>query len=61
MPRETRYATPPAASFGHAATDSRASENEVFRKDGEFWKIAYHNRAFRLTGTKGFVYLAHLR
>jgi hypothetical protein len=59
MPRETRNVTSSSADFGDRAT-SRSSENEIFRKEGEFWTVGYGDRAFRLKDTKGFAYLAHL-
>jgi predicted ATPase len=60
MPRETRNATPPAASFGLGATVARLSENGIFRKEGEYWTVGYGRNSFRLKDTKGLGYLAHL-
>jgi tetratricopeptide (TPR) repeat protein len=60
MPRETRNPTPLAAASGPGATGSRPSENGIFRKEGEYWTVGYHNNAFRFKDTKGFAYLAHL-
>ncbi len=60
MPRETRNATPSAASSGPGATGSRSSENGIFSKEGEFWTVGYGGKTFRLKDTKGLGYLAHL-
>ena len=60
MPRETRNATPSAASSGPGASGSRSSENGIFRKEGEFWTVGYGGKTFRLKDTKGLGYLVHL-
>jgi hypothetical protein len=60
MPRETQSDASSPAAFGDGEAGSRSSVNGIFRKEGEYWAVAYGNRAFRLKDTKGFAYLAHL-
>lgn len=40
-------------------TDNGAARN-VFRREGEYWTIAYDGTTLRLRDTKGLRYLAHL-
>jgi hypothetical protein len=39
---------------------STATEQAIFRKEGEYWAIGYGRKSFRLKDTKGLGYLAHL-
>jgi non-specific serine/threonine protein kinase len=39
---------------------SRADEEAVFRREGEYWTVAYAGRMARLRGTKGMRYIACL-
>ncbi len=39
---------------------NESSSPYVFRKEGEYWTIAYDGRVFRLRDAKGMTYLAHL-
>jgi class 3 adenylate cyclase/CheY-like chemotaxis protein len=36
------------------------SEENIFRRDGEFWTIAYQGRSFRLRTSRGLAYIAFL-
>jgi class 3 adenylate cyclase len=42
------------------AADRQASPQAVFRREGEFWTIAYAGKTFRLRDVKGLRYLAFL-
>jgi hypothetical protein len=37
-----------------------APSGNVFRKEGEYWTIVYHDEVMRLRDTKGLRYIAHL-
>ena len=44
-----------------AATEtSPESTRQLFRREGDYWTIAYEGRTFRLRDTKGLAYLAEL-
>ena len=49
MLRPGRPRVPAAAPSGH-----------LFRKEGEYWTIVYHDEVLRLRDTKGLRYIAHL-
>jgi tetratricopeptide (TPR) repeat protein len=36
------------------------SQDEILRRDGDYWTVSYEGAAFRLRDTKGLQYLAHL-
>lgn len=36
------------------------ADQQVFRREGEYWTVAYQGRVMRLRHAKGFVYLASL-
>src|SRR5260370_5294618 len=59
MPRETR-----GAGLGltrvNAGPGVRVVQKGVFRKEGEYWTVAYGEISFRLKDSKGLGYLAHL-
>jgi tetratricopeptide (TPR) repeat protein len=55
----------PHRTAGVADTQARApsesaSARELFRREGEYWTIAYEGQTFRLRDTKGLTYLAEL-
>ncbi len=61
MPHETRSALSGSAIGGSVpSARSARTEKGVFRKEGEYWTVAYGGKAFRLKDTKGLGYLAHL-
>ena len=37
-----------------------ASQDEILRREGDYWTVSYEGAAFRLRDTKGLQYLAHL-
>jgi tetratricopeptide (TPR) repeat protein len=45
----------------NSQTTSSASEDEnIFRKDGDFWTVTHQGKTFRLRDSKGLEYIAHL-
>jgi predicted ATPase len=60
MAREMRSARSAAAAIGAPVPSVRSEQKAVFRKEGEFWTVAYGGNAFRLRDTRGLGYLAHL-
>ena len=62
-PRHSGIATviPPDPQRGPAETaGSKISQEGVFRKEGEYWTIAYRTGPFRLKEMRGLAYLARL-
>lgn len=59
--REIETLVPTAATVG-ASGVSRASHpaDGIFRREGEYWSVAFDGRAFRLRDSKGVRYLSHL-
>ena len=45
---------------GEVAAEASAEHGNVFRKEGEFWTIAYAGTIFRLKDANGLHYIAHL-
>jgi len=43
-----------------ASVASPAAAPSVFRREGEYWSVAFDGQAFRLKDIKGLQYLAHL-
>ena len=60
MPRETRSGRPISKGVGDAGARVRAVPKGVFRKEGEYWTVAYGENSFRLRDSKGLGYIAHL-
>ena len=55
-----RNARSAVAAIGAPVPSVRSEQKAVFRKEGEFWTVAYGGNAFRLRDTRGLGYLAHL-
>src|ERR1700731_4225477 len=60
MPRETRSGRPASKGVGDAGSSVGAVRKGVFSKEGEYWTVGYGGNSFRLKGTKGLGYIAHL-
>jgi len=62
--REARAAAEPAATRRATAAPvhplGAVPEEVVFRRDGDYWTIAYDDGVIRLRDSKGLQYLAHL-
>jgi hypothetical protein len=52
--------TRPAAQVGDVARRDPAAPERVFRREGDFWSIAFDHRTARLRDLKGLHYLARL-
>src|SRR5580700_11325938 len=60
MPGEEWSAQSSSSGAGGSTLGVRAVQTGVFRKEGEYWTVAYRGKSFRLKDTKGLGYLAHL-
>ena len=60
MVLEARSDQPGSADSGASAPTLRSAKKGDFRKEGEFWTIAYSESTFRLRDSKGLGYIAHL-
>src|ERR1700688_3534417 len=60
MARAMRNARSAVAAIGASVPSVRSEQKAVFRKEGEFWTVAYGGNAFRLRDSRGLGYLAHL-
>jgi hypothetical protein len=59
-PPEAVRVAPGASTPSMAAAPGRPSGGNVFRREGEYWTIAYGGTAIRLRDTKGLAYVACL-
>ena len=60
MPGEEWSAQSSSSGAGGSTPGVRVVQTGVFRKEGEYWTVAYRGKSFRLKDTKGLGYLAHL-
>src|ERR1700722_9151483 len=60
MTSDPRSARAGSADRGTAVPSVDRAGNGVFRREGEFWTIAYRGKPFRLKDSKGLGYIAHL-
>ena len=56
----TDDAEPALAAAPPAEWADPAPHERLFRREGEYWTVAYDERVFRLKSSKGTLYLAHL-